>query len=153
MRSLAHVVSPVRALEGSELALAQPLTFESMRRARARAEAFGIRVELWTATHARDCAAVPGFADTAPLERTLMDIGRFPEDRPVPLIGDLLERLSRSSDAAYFVYTNVDIVLRPDFYLFVDRLIDAGADAMCLHRRTVFADGADAGDLDALLER
>lgn len=57
--------------------------------------------------------------------------------KPLPRIKDIIFSLYDSSNADFFIYTNLDIGLRPDFYKFVKELIDGGYDAFCINRRTL----------------
>jgi hypothetical protein len=136
--TFAHVVNPVAAAPESELAVAQPVTFESMRRARAAA-APRARVRLLTAQFAEDRAAVPDGFEAAPdLERSVLDVGRFRHPRKLPLIADLLDRVRAAVPGAdYYVYTNVDIALQPHFYTAVADWIGRGYDGIVINRRTI----------------
>ena len=134
---IAHLVNPVTVPPTSDLHVAQPITFESMRRARSFAAAV-VEVELLAAVFADDAGAVPeGFSATDALTRSILDLGRFNVKRRLPLLRDLLDRLHQASDAEYCVYTNVDIALMPYFYLSVVALIERGYDAFVINRRTV----------------
>lgn len=145
---IAHIVNPARVGPDSDLHAAQPLTFESMRRARERAALKGVRVSLYTAQLAADREPVEGFTATPDLTRTVLDLCRFAEPRPLPLIGDILARLYSASEAATFIYTNVDIAVHPDFYLAIAGERAQGRDAFSINRRTV---SLVVSDLDALL--
>lgn len=146
-RRIAHIVNPVAVRETSDLYLAQPITFESMRAARDRA-AGKVDVSLHSAQYAEDRTIVPPWLEPTPdLERSIMDCGRFATVRKLPLVADILQRLYEASDAEYFVYTNVDIGLQPHFYTAVDDLIRAGHDALIINRRTLPADYRTVEDL------
>ena len=133
---LAHLVNPVMVPPHSDLFLAQPITFETMRRAQAHAP--GLKVELLTAQFAEDRSLVPsGFTRTPDLTRSILDFGRFTRRRRLPLVRDLFDRLHAASQAEYFIYTNVDIALMPHFYLSVAALVDQGYDAFTINRRTI----------------
>ena len=134
---LAHLVNPVIVPPQSDLYIAQPITFETMRRAQAFA-ASAVEVELLTAQFAEDHPIVPaGFTRTADLTRSILDFGRFRTRRRLPLVRDLFDRLHAASDAEYFIYTNVDIGLMPHFYVSVAALLAEGYDAFVINRRTV----------------
>jgi len=134
---LAHLVNPFLASPESDLAIAQPITFETMRRAQAFAGSIA-QVELLSAQFPEDHAAIPpGFSATADLDRSILNFARFKTPRRLPLIRDLFDRLYAASDAEYFVYTNVDIALMPHFYLAVTALIGSGYDAFVINRRTI----------------
>jgi hypothetical protein len=55
--------------------------------------------------------------------------------KPLPRVADILLNLYESSEADFFIYTNLDIGLYPDFYLKVSDLILDGYDAFCINRR------------------
>lgn len=135
---LAHIVNPVRADPASELSLTQPITFETMRRARQYA-AGEVDVDLYTTHFPEDKPADPSdFEQTADLERSVLDVARFQTPRRLPLLVDILRRLyEAASDADYLIYTNVDIGLVPHFYVAVHRLLEAGYDAFVVNRRTI----------------
>jgi hypothetical protein len=134
---LAHLVNPVIVPPESDLFIAQPITFESMRRARAFA-APAVEVDLFSAQFGEDHPIVPsGFVRTPDLTRSILDCGRFKMQRRLPLARDLFDRLHSASDAEYFIYTNVDIGLMPHFYLSVAALISEGYDAFVINRRTI----------------
>lgn len=135
----------------SDLYLAQPITFESLRRARAQC-ARPDRVRLLTAQFPEDLPIVPrGFAATPDLTRSVLDLGTFSKPRKLPLLRDILDRLYEASDGCeYLVYTNVDIAVLPNFYDAVDRLIDAGHDALVINRRTISGEYTEVRDLPLL---
>lgn len=137
MRKLAHIVNPVLVDESSDLAVAQPITFETMRSAR-RFAAGQVEVEFYTAQYLEDHPMVPaGFGRTPDLERSVLDHGHFQKHRKLPLLRDILDRLYQATEAEYLIYTNVDIGLQPHFYLALNRFIEAGYDAFVINRRTI----------------
>jgi hypothetical protein len=140
MMKLAHIVNPVRVSESSDLSIAQPITFETMRRARSHAVG-EVDVELYTTQYAEDRpVAPPDFLHTLDLERSVLDVGRFRHPRKLPLLEDILHRLYEATDADYLVYTNVDIGLQPHFYIKIRDLIEAGHNAFVINRRTIDRD-------------
>lgn len=137
MRRLAHIINPVAASGPSDLHIAQPITFASMRTARRFADG-AVDVEQYTAQYPEDHRIIPiGYRRTPDLERSVLDVGRFQVPRKLPLIADIVGRLYAASDAEYFVYTNVDIALMPNFYTTVNAIIDSGVDAFVVNRRTL----------------
>jgi hypothetical protein len=147
MRKFAHIVNPVHVEPGSELAVAQPITFETMRTAQ-RYAAGDVVVELFTTQFAEDDPARPtDFLHTPNLERSVLDVGRFQDPRRLPLLTDVLKRLFDASNADYLIYTNVDIGLQPHFYVAVDHLVDAGYDAFVVNRRTLAQTYHNVGDI------
>lgn len=137
MRKIAHIINPVVVGEASDLYWVQPVTFETMRVARAFA-ARRVEVELLATQYPEDAALVPGdFRRTPELERSVLDLKRFKLRRKYPLLRDVLDRLYAATDAEYLVYTNVDICVMPYFYLAVNALIDGGCQALAINRRTI----------------
>lgn len=92
-----------------------------------------------------------GFDATPDLARSVLDLGTFSRPRKLPLLRDILDRLYEASDGCeYLVYTNVDIAVLPNFYDAVDRLIDAGHDALVINRRTISDEYTEVRDLPLL---
>ncbi|MFQ5629410.1 MAG: hypothetical protein ACE5I1_11665 [bacterium] len=137
MRKIAHIIKPVLVDETSDLFIAQPVTFESMRRARdfARGQ---VEVELVSTQYPEDEPFVPAdFIVASDLQRSVLDVGSFKKPRKLALIGDIMDRLYEASEAEYFIYTNVDIGLMPHFYTTLNSIIESGNDAFVINRRTV----------------
>jgi len=138
--SIAHIINPVVVLSNSDLFIAQPITFESMRIAGNYAKN-KIDIEFYSAQYQEDRPVVPGFiTKTVDLNRSILDITPTICKRKLPFIKDILDRLYDSSKADYFIYTNVDIALAKDFYICVSKIINSGYDAFTITRRTVSRD-------------
>lgn len=135
---IAHLVHPVAAGPGSDLVVAQPVTFASMRTARefARGQA---DVDLFAIQyHDEERLPLPdAFQRTPDLRRSVTDVAAFQQKRKLALMRDLLDALYACSQAEYFLYTNVDIALQPHFYLTAAALIARGHDALIINRRTI----------------
>jgi hypothetical protein len=137
MTSFAHIINPVAIDETSDLFVAQPITFEAMRVAKEYAKD-SVTVELYTTQYPEDHSIVPDyFRKTPDLARSVMDIGEFIQKRRLPILKDILDSLYNACDAEYFIYTNVDIGLKPEFYVTVKEFVDAGYDAFVINRRTI----------------
>lgn len=137
MIRIAHIVNPVLVSESSDLYVAQPITFESMLRAREYASG-QIEVHLLSAQYAEDHPLVPqSFFPTPDLQASVLDCGQFKRPRKLPLLREILDRLYEATDAEYLIYSNVDIGLLPHFYTSVAHLISLGYDAFAINRRTV----------------
>lgn len=138
MRQLAHIVSPVLVDDSSDLFVAQPITFETMKIAREFAKD-RVNVRLLSAQYSEDRAIVPSHIEpTKDLHRSVLDTGSFKLARKLPLVRDILDRLNQAAPSAdYLIYTNVDISLMPQFYLVVHALIGKGYDAFAINRRTI----------------
>ena len=150
MRKIAHIINPVIVSEASDLFVAQPITFETMRMAKKFAEG-QVEVALFTAQFAEDRALVPeGFQLTPDLDRSVLDLGSFQKKRKLPLLADILDRLYAATDAEYLIYTNVDIAVMPYFYLTINAFIERGHDAFVINRRTVEAIYDNAAEISLL---
>jgi hypothetical protein len=157
MLKLAHIVNPLVVTNpGSDLSYAQPVTLRSMRIARESAiETLGAQVTHYAAFYEEDRLAVPAdFVPTPVLEHSVLDFVEPPPTvggRRLPLLRDILDRLYEAAeDADYLIYSNIDIGLRPDFYLEVTRLIEEGADAFLIGRRIVSTEFTSPDDLDKI---
>lgn len=134
---MAHLVNVFIPPAGSEFQWVQPITLETMRRAKA-ATLDSIDVALLTAQYPADHAVVPSdFQPTPDLDRSVREVWNDPSLPPFPLIADLLERLYRETDAEWLIFTNVDIALQPSFYNSVAHFIHAGHDAFIINRRRI----------------
>lgn len=137
MRKIAHIINPVVVDESSDLYIAQPITFETMKIAREFARD-QVEVTLFSAQYSMDRPLAPeGFQLTPDLTHSVLDFGTFHQQRKLPLIKDILDRLYEATDADYLIYTNVDIAVMPYFYVAVDKIIENGYDAFVINRRTI----------------
>ena len=134
---IAHIINPVLVDDTSDLKIAQPITFETMRMAKDFAKE-QVEVVQFAAFFPEDEKIAPAFiAKTRKLDRSVLDIETFAEKRRLPLIKDILDRLYEESTADYFIYSNVDIALLPQFYIEVKKIIESGYDAFVINRRTI----------------
>jgi hypothetical protein len=132
MISIAHIINPVKAKEDSELFIAQPIVFEAMR----KAKDFAVRceVKLFSAQYEEDTEIIPDyFQKSANLKNAVQINGK----KKLPLIKDILQRLYESSSAEYFIYTNTDIIVLPQFYETATKIIEQGYDAFIINRRRI----------------
>lgn len=137
MISFAHIVNPVKANKNSDLFIAQPITFETMRIAKEFCKD-DVSVELFSAQYKDDLDRVPAWLSPTPdLDRSVLDFGNFVIKRKLPLLKDILERLYQNSTGQYLIYTNVDISLQPNFYRALAEIIERGYDAFMVNRRTI----------------
>jgi hypothetical protein len=148
MLRLAHIINPVIVNETSDLYIAQPITFETMRCAQEFA-ASQVDVRLFSAQYPEDRTFAPEFLQKTPdLDRSVLDMGEFSRQRKLPLIRDILDRLYHADeDADYLIYTNVDIAVMPHFYVTVAHLIRQGHDAFFINRRTISKNLRDVSDI------
>ncbi len=138
---IAHIINPVNTPLGHELSIAQPITYETMRHAKKFAKKTKrMDIELWCTGYEEDQPVFPVGFEVAPLlDKSILDYHTFAStQRKLPLFCDILDRLYDSSDADYFIQTNVDIGLMPHFYTAVARLIDKGFDALVINKRIIW---------------
>ena len=147
MRRFAHILNPVAAKPPSDLCIAQPITFESMRVAKEQAKNI-CQVELFSAQYPEDHDPIPDyFTKTPNLTRSMQDMENVKNAKKLPLLRDILNSLYAISDAEYFIYTNVDIALQKNFYTEVNKFIDQGNDSMVINRRTISDKHTEISDL------
>jgi hypothetical protein len=135
----AHIINPVKVENTSDLYIAQPITFETMRIARDFAQQTA-DVKLYAIQYNdKERIPLPGcFIRVPDLTRSVADIKTFKKRRKLALIKDILDALFKAAeDSDYMIYTNVDIALQPYFYHSVSRIIQQGYDAFVINRRTI----------------
>ena len=134
---IAHVIHPVSVPATSDLQVAQPVTFHTMKLAREYANGEP-EVELFAVKYADEQPEIPEWFTSLPdLGRSVADVASFRKRRKLAILKDILDRLHDASDADYFIYTNVDIAVQPYFYTVIAALIREGCDAFVINRRTV----------------
>ncbi len=133
-----HIINPVKVSSSSDLFVAQPIAFESLRRAKDYAKD-RVEVNLLTAQYPEDHEIIPNFfTKTSDLTRSILDIGEFTVNRKLPLIKDILDRaVENYVEGDYIIYSNADIAAQPHFYEFIAMQIDLGLDAFVINRRTI----------------
>jgi len=135
--SVAHIINPFVASGDSDLIFAQPITFETMRKARELAKGV-IEVELLAACFEEDAKIVPSyFQKTHFLKASVLDKSTFNSKIKLPLLKDILEKAINASTAEYIIYSNVDIALYPNFYLKINDWINHGFDAIIVNRKRI----------------
>lgn len=135
-----HILNPFQAPEGSEHAIAQAVTFESIRRAVSQSTSKGIAVTPVCVAFPEDLDLVsPPFVAAPPLERSVIDIAPFKTEKRLPLVADLIALgagATPEGDDHFIVYTNLDISLQPHFYEALTGLLSSGP-AHVINRRTI----------------
>lgn len=135
MFTIAHLVNPVNMPPERDLSWQQPITYESMKRAKEFAKS-EVDVEQIACFYPEDEDMVPAdFIKAEPLEMSALDLRSFKIRRKLPLFREMLQRLYETSDADYFIQTNADIGLMPQFYLLIKDLIEDGNDSFCINKR------------------
>lgn len=138
MLKIAHIINPVKVPAHSDLHTAQPITFESMRKAAQwGAMDDNVSVQLLATQYPEDREIIPDYIHQQDdLTRSILDEDTFSMPRKLPLLADILNKLL-NVEADFLIYTNVDIGLMPHFYQSIARYIEDGYDALIVNRRTV----------------
>lgn len=147
--SFTHVVNFFAAPEGSEHARAQALVLTSIDRASAVAASHGVRVEALSASYRSDlpCVKPPLRAAHPLLRRGVLDKRTSGGSRLLPYLADILKAGYVSGQHEYMIYSNADIVLQPEFYVELARIVSSGAVCGSILRRTVYG-SPDGGQED-----
>lgn len=141
MVKIAHIINVTEITEAkksSYLHVAQPVTMKTMILAKERAKN-SAQIQLVAIKHKDENLTIPTDFEWAPdIDKhaweyidSLQDVPR----KPLPRLWDIIRGLYEFSDADFFIYTNLDIGLYPQFYLQVIDLINQGYDAFCINRR------------------
>lgn len=135
---IAHIINPVKVSKSSDLYIAQPVTFESMRRAKEMSSP-EMQIDLYTTQFQEDLELIPEwFIKTSNLNKSVLDVASFKKRRKLPLIKDIIRKLFLAApNADYYIYTNVDIGLYPNFYTSLNSYLSLGHDAILINRRTI----------------
>jgi hypothetical protein len=138
MRKIAHIIHPGVVDKSSDLVVAQPITFETMRIACEFARSH-VDVQLFAIQYQdEERLPLPGcFTRLPDITRSSRDLEAFKSDRKLALIKDILNPLYNATDADYLIYTNLDIAVLPHFYLSVDKIVAQGFDGFIINRRTI----------------
>ena len=90
MLRINHIINPVKVTERSDLFIAQPVTFESMRVAQ-EYSGDSVEVALYTTQYEEDRPIIPqGLVKTKDLKRSMQNIRGKEFDRKLPFIKDIL---------------------------------------------------------------
>nr|WP_321452384.1 sulfotransferase [uncultured Carboxylicivirga sp.] len=137
MSKLVHIINPVKVNESSDLFIAQPITFASIKNAYNFTNSKEIK--LVTAQYEIDKSIIPEFfTQTHNLDKSILHYGNFEHKKTLPLIVDIFNRaLELMNDQDYLIYTNSDIALQPFFYQYIIQLTKENYDGIIINRRTI----------------
>lgn len=108
-------------------------------------------VTLCTTQFQEDIAIIPdGFLQLSNLERLVLDVNKELVGKKLPLIADILDRLTEAPNTDYYIYTNTDIALMPYFYNVVHQHVLNGHDAIVINRRRLSIKYNDELSLDLM---
>lgn len=128
--TFAHLVNPFKCEPDnpSYIYYAQPITFETMRMAKERVEKqkkTEIKVKLCAITFPEDDDIVPSdFIKLPNLKHsTLTRYKQKAAGRKLPFVQEMINKLKHNIDADYYILTNIDISVKPNFYKRLAKII------------------------------
>ena len=134
---IAHIISIVKVDKDRDLYFQQPITLETMKIAQEFARG-KVEVTLVATGFPESENLIPDYFIKAEFHKTSTLEGKFKISRKLPYFSEILDTLYNAvPDADYFIQTNADIGLQPQFYLLVKKLIDDGNDSFCINKRII----------------
>ncbi len=144
-----HLINPFASAANSENDITQKLTFASVEAAKAAFSRKGA-VEVYFTKFENEQIDTPADFLSAPLLRqSVKDKPEFSTLKQLPFIAELFS-IFNTLEADYFIYTNIDIALKPEFYNFVFDEIKKGYDTLIINRRRIPYKPYTAADLPLL---
>jgi hypothetical protein len=147
---IAHIINPVKVNQNSDLYDAQPITFESMGRARdyAKSRDINLDVNLIAVFYPEDESIVPDyFNEKIILKKSVLDFGEFEVEKKLPVISEIIHAGNSTGNYDYVIYTNVDIAVQPFFYEYIYQKICNGYEGLIINRRTISKQPGDINNL------
>lgn len=150
MLRFAHIINGVSEKENKDLYEVQKLTLASFIKAENYSEN-SVSIKQFICHHKNHPIDFDSSFHSLPaLEKSILDIGSFGNNRALPLLKDILELAYNNSDAEYIIYSNADIGLMPQFYSAIADYIKSGHDAIVVNRRRVKSTLNKPEDLDLI---
>ena len=143
-RRIRHVINTVGPNAPDRLLIPQRLTLDSIERARSITDP-KISVDVVSVSFPDELTPRPWLTRGPDLQRSVLDLGDFPDAPALPLLADLLAAFGSDDDWDIGIFTNLDIAVQPLFYELVAEIADEGYDAFTINRRTVDPMSSDAG--------
>ena len=139
---IVHLINTLDPKPSSDLFVAQPVTFETLKRAKSYAADFGIEVVHVTACFEEEMKAIPSWiTERHTLRVSSLDFPDFADKRKLPSLKEIFEiAKTYATDSDIFVYSNIDIGIQPFFYQMCAMHIGAGSDGFSVTRRTIPAE-------------
>lgn len=153
--SFTHILNPFRAKVDSGHWIASRVTWQTLRIAHARARAHGLDVDCCAVILPGDESAVEEpVGRIAYLNRTIQDIKRLKPPRLFPLIEDVLTAGASGSLGSHVIFSNMDISVKPDFYLALADLVTGklGTDVPFTVHRSNIDPSLALGSLEQMYE-
>lgn len=135
MPKIAHIINPVKVAKSNDLHAVQPITFQSIINAKRFCDQ-SENIRLYTVQFEVDKAIIPKeFQHLSNLSRSVLDVNQNLKKRPLPLVKDIFEKFKEIESADYYLYTNMDIAVMPNFYDSLFAYIQQGHDVVIINRR------------------
>ena len=149
---IVHLVNVLTPRDGSDLCLAQPVTLESLMRAKESSGSLEVRVV--STQFPEDRRQVPSWMETTDdLQESSLAHSEFTDKRKLPSLREIWSRLlSCSQDSDLLIFSNIDIAVYPDFYSNLTNLINQGWESISVTRRTISNTYSDVSQLTAMWE-
>ena len=109
-----HVINTVGPNAPDRLLIPQRLTLDSIERARSITDA-EIAVEVVSVGVPDEPTPRPWLTRGPDLQRSILDLGDFPDTPPLPRLADLLAAFGSPDDWDIGIFTNLDIAVQPLF--------------------------------------
>lgn len=138
MLKIVHLVNFFECPPHSEDWHSQQLTFVSIKNAlQAANEIPEVTVEFFTTHFENELLPINEHIENAGfLTKSVNQLPGLTASKRLPLISEIIKSLCRI-EADYYIYTNADICLKPNFYKFVSAKIKSGHDAIVINRRRI----------------
>jgi hypothetical protein len=148
---IVHIINPFQSHPSSDLFFAQEVTFETIRKAK-NAAINRVDVDVCCVTYPEDAHVIPSdFIPIPFLKEAVTDKATFKQPRKLPLIAEILHLAIQYREANFYIYSNIDISLYPDFYLQIVKWLSNGYDTLIINRRRIPALYNSLNDLDLIL--
>ena len=144
---ITHIINPVDIGKSSDLHLAQPITFKSLKNAveYTYENSNDIEVTIKACCYKEDeNFTLHHFKKPIILERSAQDINTDLHLKKLPFILDILSFLAASNSnfddsgvQRICIYTNVDIAVQRNFYVEIASIFRHGYDCFTINRRTI----------------
>lgn len=137
---IAHVINPFKCDLNHEsyLYYAQPITFESMRIAKEKAQENNICIDLFSANFQEDNDYIPKFFKILPnLKKSTQSLfPKISKNKKLPIIQEIFDLIYNNTDADYVIFTNSDIGIQKNFYIQIHNYIkENGLQSFIINRR------------------
>ena len=141
-----HVINPFTPKKGHDVAIAQPLAFESLKIAKKFSED-RIEVNQLAIFFEEDENIVPDHFIKFPTLKRFYNVNNN-TNKKFPFIKDVLDvAYNNSGENDFIIHSETDIILLPYFYDAILNMINNGFDSIIVNNRSVFNDSGSSPNL------